>query len=132
MDAELGHYFSAADDLPNTEKVAVISDGLWRRAFAGDPAIVGRRIKVDGDDRTVVGVMPPGFTIGNERVEVWLPLRASTRQAGPPRQPLPLHGGAPEAGRLADAGAGGDGRPASSAGTASSRTLTRRTPRVTN
>ena len=72
--AKLGHYFSAAARLPNTEKVAVLSDGLWRRAFAADPKIVGRRIKVDGDDRTVVGVMPPGFTIGNERVEVWLPL----------------------------------------------------------
>ena len=82
VDAELGHYFSAADDLPNTEKVVVLSDGLWRRAFAGDPAIVGRRIKVDGDDRTVVGVMPPGFTIGNERVEVWLPLALDPAKPG--------------------------------------------------
>jgi putative ABC transport system permease protein len=82
VDAELGHYFSAADDLPNTEKVAVLSDGLWRRAFAGDPAVVGRRIKVDGDDRTVVGVMPPGFTIGNERVEVWLPLALDPAKPG--------------------------------------------------
>ena len=82
VDAELGHYFSAAGDLPNTEKVAVLSDGLWRRAFAGDPAIVGRRIKVDGDDRTVVGVMPPGFTIGNERVEVWLPLALDPAKPG--------------------------------------------------
>jgi len=82
VDAELGHYFSEADDLPNTEKVAVLSDGLWRRAFAGDPKIVGRRIKVDGDDRTVVGVMPPGFTIGNERVEVWLPLALDPAKPG--------------------------------------------------
>ncbi len=82
VDAELGRYFSAADDLPNTEKVVVLSDGLWRRAFAGDPAIVGRRIKVDGEDRTVLGVMPPGFTIGNERVEVWLPLALDPAKPG--------------------------------------------------
>jgi predicted permease len=82
VDAELGHYFSAADDLPNTEKVAVLSNGLWRRAFAGDPKIVGRRIKVDGDDRTVVGVMPPGFTVADERVEVWLPLALDPAKPG--------------------------------------------------
>jgi len=82
VDAQVGHYFSAADDLPNTEKVVVLSDGLWRRAFAADPAIVGRRIKVDGDDRTVAGVMPPGFTIGNERVEVWVPLALDPAKPG--------------------------------------------------
>jgi predicted permease len=82
VDAELGHYFSDADDLPNTEKVVVLSDALWRRAFAADPKIVGRRIKVDGDDRTVVGVMPPGFTIGNERIEAWVPLALDPAKPG--------------------------------------------------
>jgi predicted permease len=82
VDAKLGHYVTAAEDLPNTEKVVVLSDGLWRRAFAADPQILGRRIRVDGDDRTVVGVMPPGFTIGNERVEIWLPLALDPAKPG--------------------------------------------------
>ncbi|HEY0514322.1 MAG TPA: ABC transporter permease [Thermoanaerobaculia bacterium] len=82
VDAELGRYFSATEDLPNTEKVLVLSDGLWRRAFAADPHIVGRRIKVDGTDRTVIGVMPPGFTVGNERVEAWVPLALDPAKPG--------------------------------------------------
>ncbi len=82
VNAELGRYYSAREDLPNTEKVLVLSDGLWRRAFAADPGVIGRRIKVDGDDRTVIGVMPPGFTIGNERVEAWVPLALDPAKPG--------------------------------------------------
>ncbi len=82
VEAELGRYFSPREDLPNTEKVLVLSDGFWRRAFAADPGIVGRRLKVDGDERTVIGVMPPGFKIGNERVEAWLPLALDPLKPG--------------------------------------------------
>ena len=79
---QLGHYYTPAEDLPNVEKTVVLSDGLWRRAFGGDPGIVGRRIKVDGADRTVIGVMPPGFTIGNERIEAWVPLALDPAKPG--------------------------------------------------
>lgn len=74
VDAQVGRYYGERDDLPNTEKVVVISDGLWRRVFGADRRIVGRRIKVDGEDRTLIGVMPPGFTIGSERIDAWIPL----------------------------------------------------------
>ncbi|HEY9421687.1 MAG TPA: ABC transporter permease, partial [Thermoanaerobaculia bacterium] len=74
VDAQVGRYYNQRDDLPNTERVVVISDGLWRRVFGADPGAVGRRIKVDGEDRTLIGVMPPGFTVGNERIEAWIPL----------------------------------------------------------
>ncbi len=53
----------------------LLGDDLWRRAFGADPRLVGRRILVDGVDRTVVGIMPPGAQIGGERVEVWLPVQ---------------------------------------------------------
>jgi predicted permease len=79
---EVGRYVSPRDDLPGTELVVVLADGLWRRAFAADPGIVGRRIKVDGDERTVIGVMPPGFTLGNERIEAWLPLALDPQKPG--------------------------------------------------
>jgi putative ABC transport system permease protein len=79
---ERGHYYTPPEDLPNVEKTVVLSDGLWRRAFGADPGILGRRIKVDGADRTVIGVMPPGFTIGNERIEAWVPLALDPAKPG--------------------------------------------------
>ncbi|HEY7216198.1 MAG TPA: ABC transporter permease, partial [Thermoanaerobaculia bacterium] len=80
--AEAGRYYSPAEDLPNTEKVVVLSDGLWRRGFGADRDVIGRRVKVDGVDRTVIGVMPPGFTIGNERIEAWVPLALDPAKPG--------------------------------------------------
>jgi len=82
VDAELGRYFSPAEDLPNTEKVVVLSDGLWRRAFGADRSILNQRIKVDGVDRTVIGVMPPGFTIGADRIDAWAPLALDPAKPG--------------------------------------------------
>jgi putative ABC transport system permease protein len=75
LPAERGRWFSAAEDQPNAEAVVVLGDDLWRRAFAADPGLLGRRVRVDGVDRTVVGIMPAGAQIGGERVEAWLPLR---------------------------------------------------------
>jgi len=80
--AEVGRYYSPAEDLPNTEKVVVLSDGLWRRAFGADRGVIGRRVKVDGVDRTVIGVMPPGFTIGDQRIEAWIPLALDPAKPG--------------------------------------------------
>lgn len=82
VDAQLGRYYGAAEDLPNGDPVTVISDGLWRRAFGADRGILGRRIKVDGADRTVIGVMPPGFGLGNERIDVWIPLALDPARPG--------------------------------------------------
>jgi predicted permease len=79
---EHGRVFSSQEDLPNAEKVAVLSDGLWRRAFGGDPGAIGRRVKIDGQERTIVGVMPRGFDIAGEHVEVWLPLALDPAQPG--------------------------------------------------
>jgi predicted permease len=81
-DAALGRYYSPAEDLPNTEPVVVLSDDLWRRAFAADPKVLGQRVRVDGGERTVVGVMPPGFTVGNERIEAWIPLALDPAKPG--------------------------------------------------
>jgi putative ABC transport system permease protein len=72
--AERGRWFSAAEDRPHAEPVALLGDALWRRAFGADPGLVGRRVLIDGVNRTVVGVMPPRAQIGGERVEVWLPV----------------------------------------------------------
>jgi predicted permease len=59
--SELGRVYGPRDAQPGFTESVVISDGLWKRQFGGDPHILGRRIRVDEDGYTIVGVMPPGF-----------------------------------------------------------------------
>ena len=47
--------------MPGKDREVILSYGLWKRRYGADAAIVGQTIKVDGDDFTVVGVMPRGF-----------------------------------------------------------------------
>jgi putative ABC transport system permease protein len=73
----LGRGFLPEEDAaPGSRPVAVLSHGLWRRRFGGDPAVVGRAITLNGHPFTVVGVAPPGFTGANAGVEtaVWVPM----------------------------------------------------------
>jgi putative ABC transport system permease protein len=74
----IGRGFVATEDLDDVPRVAILSDGLWRRRFGGDPTTIGRSIEIDGNPWTVVGVMPrrallPGAP--TEDNELWLPMR---------------------------------------------------------
>jgi putative ABC transport system permease protein len=58
------------------DRVAIISDGLWRSRFGADPTIVGKTMKSNSGTRTIVGVMPPDFDypVGAVRpTHVWIP-----------------------------------------------------------
>jgi putative ABC transport system permease protein len=73
--AALGRVFGPEDKVPGIAEAVVISDGLWKRQFGGDPHILGRRIRVDEDGYSIVGVMPPDFrhpgqTLSGD-VELW-------------------------------------------------------------
>src|SRR5262249_30627868 len=57
----IGRGFTAQEDSPAGERVAILGDGLWRRRFGADAAILGGKIALNGQAHTVVGVMPPGF-----------------------------------------------------------------------
>ena len=57
----LGRDFLPEEDRPDRRRVVILSDGLWRRRFAADPAIVGRTIRMNDVGFQVVGVMPPDF-----------------------------------------------------------------------
>ena len=67
----VGSGFRPGDDRAGSEPVAVLSHGLWRE-LGGDPAIMGQRIELGGETRTVVGVMPEGFWFPDPTVRVWL------------------------------------------------------------
>jgi predicted permease len=73
----LGRTFQPSDEQPGITEIAVISSGLWQRRFGADPDIIGKKITLDNDDYTIIGVMPlefrhPGSQPGSE-VEVWVP-----------------------------------------------------------
>jgi putative ABC transport system permease protein len=71
--ARMGRTYTAEEDLPNAEPVVVVSHELWQTALGADPAIIGRTIEVNGQQRQVVGVMPPGFDVQDEGIQLYLP-----------------------------------------------------------
>ena len=75
-DAHIGRVFGAGDETQGFAEAVVISDSLWARAFGRSPAILGRKLQLDNDPYTIVGVLPPGFrhpgrTVATD-VEVWV------------------------------------------------------------
>ena len=71
-----GRLLQAADDRPGAPPAVVISDGLWRRQFGADPAAIGRVIGVGGQQATIVGIAPEGFSgiMRGLRVDIWAPI----------------------------------------------------------
>ena len=76
---QIGRLFGAEDNVPGLAPSAVISDNLWRRDFSGDPAVLGRTIRIEGEAYQIVGVLPPEFRhpgagkqASRHDVDVWL------------------------------------------------------------
>ena len=79
----LGRVFSEDEDRRNgSAAVAVISDGLWRRRFGGDPGVLDRHIDVDGRALAIIGVLPRGFGGVIGRTDLWAPLGSARWLAG--------------------------------------------------
>ena len=69
-----GRAFTAEEDaVPGQHPVAVISDALWRRSFGGSPDVLTRRVLLNDQPITVVGVMAPGFAGLSLDTDVWVP-----------------------------------------------------------
>src|SRR5881398_462438 len=69
----MGRDFTADDNKPGAEKVAILSHEIWKRDFNGDPNIVGQGIRINGKAATIIGVMPPNFKFPFSE-ELWVPL----------------------------------------------------------
>ncbi len=74
-----GRWLEPADEVKGAAPVAVISHGLWRKTFGGDPDLIGHTVRINGDNVTVVGIMPEGYEfsgpwIRTESIDLWLPL----------------------------------------------------------
>ena len=70
----IGRTFTADEDRPGGPAVAVISDGLWRSKFGGDPGIINRTIDLGGEPFVVIGVLGPTFS-SDPKSDIWLPLK---------------------------------------------------------
>jgi predicted permease len=79
----LGRAFAPGEDAPDRPAVVVLSEGIWRRRFGADPAVVGRTIPLDTATATVVGVMPAALSARLSPVgaDLWVPYRPSPEQA---------------------------------------------------
>lgn len=83
--ALLGRVITPQDDEPGAPCVAMLSHGLWQRAFGGDRQILGRDIRHDGAKCTVIGVMPKGFQFPPgepDPPELWVPLQLDPANPG--------------------------------------------------
>ena len=69
----LGRVFTAADDRPGAAGVALVSEALWRRRYAGAADVIGRAMTLDSQPYTIVGVLPPRFQL-LQPAEVLLPI----------------------------------------------------------
>jgi putative ABC transport system permease protein len=81
----LGRVLSPSDDTPNVPRTAVLSYGLWQRAFGGDRSILDRDIRVNGNPCRAVGVMPPSFAFPPgeaDAPELWIPLQLDPAKPG--------------------------------------------------
>jgi putative ABC transport system permease protein len=73
----LGRAFGVAEENVEEHRVALLTDGFWKRQFGADPGVIGREIRLDGKNHVVLGVMPSSFTFLYEDVALLLPLHAS-------------------------------------------------------
>ncbi|HEX3470993.1 MAG TPA: ABC transporter permease [Silvibacterium sp.] len=85
----LGRIFTADEDRPGRPDTVVLTYGLWKRAFGGDPNLLGRSITIDGKPRTVVGILPREFRLSHEvipviggidKAEIFMPLPMDAKE----------------------------------------------------
>ncbi len=78
----LGRNFTADDDKPSANPTVLLSWGLWKRRFGGDPTIVNKTILLDAVPHTVIGVMPPNSSlpsISTPTMQLWTPIYEAKR-----------------------------------------------------
>ena len=78
---QLGRSITPSDDREGAPLTAVLSYGLWQRAFGGDPGVLGRKVNLDGTPYVVIGIMPPEFRFPDQEVELWMPFQFADRRS---------------------------------------------------
>jgi predicted permease len=82
--ADSGRVIEMDDDRPGGARVALVSRRLWQRLLGGGAWVAGRSLRLDGEQYTVIGVMPSGFefpTFWQTGVDIWAPFQWTPEQA---------------------------------------------------
>jgi predicted permease len=77
----MGRGFEPSDDRVNADATVILSWGLWKRRFGGDPAMIGKTVQLDAKAYTVIGVMPAWFVYPDAATQAWLTVRHEVRPA---------------------------------------------------
>jgi predicted permease len=75
-----GRVFTDDEGTLGNEDKVILTSGLWRELFGGDPSVVGRRLRLGGREFTIVGVLRPDFSFGDADARFWVPLAFTDRQ----------------------------------------------------
>jgi predicted permease len=81
----VGRAFKEEETSYDTDNVVVITNAFWRQSSNADPHIIGKKIRVDGNLTTVIGILPPGFRFLSSEARLYLPF-ASRPEDRTPRQ----------------------------------------------
>jgi putative ABC transport system permease protein len=89
VNAIIGRTFSPDDGKPNQPRAIVLGYGFWQRRFGGDPGVIGRKITLNRQEATVVGVLQPEFkffikqgSLTGNAAEIWSPFQLTNPQRG--------------------------------------------------
>ena len=80
VDPIVGRTFQPGEDKPGAPKVVVLTYGTWQRRFGGDNGIIGQSLTINGDNYTVIGVLPPSFQFALRPADLWLPYQPTQNQ----------------------------------------------------
>ena len=83
VQAAVGRVFTEDEGQEGKDREVVLSDGLWRRMFRGDPGVVGKDLRLNDVPCTIVGVMPPDFQFVEPDVRFWTPASFSAEDRAP-------------------------------------------------
>jgi predicted permease len=72
----IGRPFAEGDDREGAPGVTLLGYGFWQSQFGGDPTVIGRRVLLDNEPHTVVGVMPPAFRFPSSEAMLWTAMRS--------------------------------------------------------
>ena len=80
VDPILGRTFQTGEDTPGTPKTTVLTYGFWQRRFGGDPSVIGRSLTINGENCTIIGVLPASFQFALRPADIFLPYQPTNNQ----------------------------------------------------